>query len=188
MLEEGPRVLPAGPILALRGALTRDLLGAPGKTPLGDPGLLVGRFTRRLPQHYSIGVVPHLSHFGIPTFRSFVAAVPGSVLVDVAGSPDRVIRTVSRCGAIVTSSLHGLVIADAFGIPATWVMPEPLLLGGSFKFRDYLSAFGAKDGRQTDADDVAAGTLNLGTVSASAVQVIQDCLLSQVPRFSAPRA
>jgi hypothetical protein len=39
----------------------------------------------------------------------------------------------------VTTSLHGLVTADAYGIPATWTVLDPPLGGGSFKFHDYES-------------------------------------------------
>ena len=51
----------------------------------------------------------------------------------------RVVREIAAADAVVTTSLHGLVTADAFGIPATWTMLEPPLSGGAFKFHDYES-------------------------------------------------
>lgn len=36
-------------------------------------------------------------------------------------------------------SLHGLVVADALGIPNIWIEPTPSMAGGRFKFDDYFS-------------------------------------------------
>ena len=186
--DGAPPSIPAGRILAGRGKSTRDLLGACGSVARGDPGLLVGHFASRLPQRYSVGLVPHLSHRGGATFRTFANSVPGSVLVDVTASPKKVIRTLSQCGCVVTSSLHGLVVADSLGIPATWVMPDPVILGGDFWFRDCLSVFLEQRAKRSDIDDLSLGRLNLGTVSASLVQSIQVGLLAQVPKFTSTRA
>jgi len=51
----------------------------------------------------------------------------------------RTVREIGACAAVVTTSLHGLVTADAFGIPALWTSLEPQLSGGAFKFLDYES-------------------------------------------------
>lgn len=46
---------------------------------------------------------------------------------------------IARCRAVLSTSLHGLVVADSFGIPVVWFELEPALWGKDFKFLDYES-------------------------------------------------
>ncbi len=50
-----------------------------------------------------------------------------------------VFRQIGQCKRIVTSSLHGLIVADAFGgIPRRLELSPALAKeGGDFKYRDY---------------------------------------------------
>ena len=59
----------------------------------------------------------------------------------VGRDPLEVIREIATCERIVSSSLHGLVTADAFGIPRRWQLSERVR-GAAFKFRDYAAALG----------------------------------------------
>jgi hypothetical protein len=57
-----------------------------------------------------------------------------------------VIHDIARCDTLITSSLHGIIVADSLGIP---VQPEPFPNlpneGGDFKHRDYSSALGIRN-------------------------------------------
>ena len=53
-----------------------------------------------------------------------------------------VIDEILKCNKIVSSSLHGIVLAEAYGIPAKWEKYSDDVLGNGFKFRDYLSGTG----------------------------------------------
>jgi len=43
---------------------------------------------------------------------------------------------------VISSSLHGLIIAHAYNIPAIWVRLGNRLYGDNIKFRDYLLSVG----------------------------------------------
>jgi hypothetical protein len=43
---------------------------------------------------------------------------------------------------VISSSLHGLIVADSLGIPNVWLRLSPDVLGGDYKFKDYYSVFG----------------------------------------------
>lgn len=138
--EERARPIPSAQVLAVRGELTRALLNLPEQTPLGDPGLLVSQRFHRAKPSGRIAVVPHFSHRDLSQIRELIGRLGDrALLVDVAASPRRVIREISAADTVVSTSLHGVIVADAYGIPATWALPEPVLGGADFKFRDHES-------------------------------------------------
>ena len=73
-------------------------------------------------------------------------------VIDVNRPPFDVVRDISTCEAIVSSSLHGLIVADALEIPNVRVSFHGRLKGGDFKFEDYASGVGRGDiaARATD--------------------------------------
>jgi len=140
LLYGEPYDLPHARYAAVRGHLTRSVQGIVHPVALGDPGLLVSRHVSQPPQQWALGLVPHGMHLEHPDVQRFAARHPTEVrLIDAGGSVDSVVRQIASCAVVASSSLHGLVVADSFGIPASWFSLEPELWGGSFKFQDYES-------------------------------------------------
>ena len=55
---------------------------------------------------------------------------------------------VSECEHIISTSLHGLIVAQAYGIPVGWAVmstSETQIPGGNTKFEDYFASVGLKD-------------------------------------------
>ena len=129
-------------VLAVRGKLTRQRIGAAGTVALGDPGLLVSDLLRaRSTKQYRVGIVPHYTDRSDYRVRSIQKRYPDDVLViDVMRRPLDVAADIDRCEAILSSSLHGIVTADALGIPRKWIQLSGAVAGGGFKFADYFSA------------------------------------------------
>lgn len=136
-----PHPLPKARLLAVRGARTAALVGAHPSTPLGDPGLLVSRHIPRPAVRWALGVVPHKIHVTHPTIRELFTASDEFTLIDPRRDVATVAAHIASCAAIVTTSLHGLVVADSYGIPALWgTLDDYPLTGGPFKFHDHDTA------------------------------------------------
>lgn len=131
--------------LAVRGPLTRSLIRGDVPEVYGDPGSLMPEiYTPRPQRRYDVGVVPHIFD------RAIMQAPDGVPVIDL-GTRDwrRVVDQIAACNVVVSSSLHGIVVAETYGIPAVWVQPSDRLIGGEFKFRDYYGATG-RDGTLHD--------------------------------------
>ena len=142
-LRAEDRLTGAHRLHALRGRLTLarcERVEAPPK--LGDAGLLAellldGPRAKR----YGIGVIPHLADRQHPDVAAFVAATTHARLLDLTTPVERLLAEIAGCEAVLSSGLHGLVFADALGIPNRWFEASAALRGGQHKFHDYYSAF-----------------------------------------------
>lgn len=120
----------------LRGPLTARETNVTADVAIGDPGLLAPMLLDEWPlARYELGVVPHWQD------RSLAERFPRARLIDVTRPPLDVVRAIGSCRRIVSSSLHGIVVADAFGIPRRWET-FPRVQGGGFKFADYGASIG----------------------------------------------
>lgn len=129
-------------VLAIRGPLSAR--SVQGDYALGDPGLLADELVYVHNRDTDLGVVPHWSDATLATRPEWYGNWTTKV-IDVADNPLDVIRQIGRCKKIVTSSLHGLITADAFGIPRRFELnPHASKYeGGLFKFRDYSESIKA---------------------------------------------
>jgi pyruvyltransferase len=164
--EDSSTPLPHANFLAVRGEFTRNALELDPDTPLGDPGLLVSRWIPRRRRRFAAGIVPHYTQLGNPWVKELAARLGGDcAVIDVRESPARTIQHITECDIILSSSLHGVVIADSYGIPVLWDIPSDSLKGGNFKFRDYESA--ATPGRTRRTTFHALDSLRSARTAAS---------------------
>ena len=54
------------------------------------------------------------------------------------------------CDCVISSSLHGLIIAEAYGIPTLWVKFSDEINGNDFKFYDYYASIGQQSIKPLD--------------------------------------
>ncbi|MEO7665518.1 MAG: hypothetical protein ABIU97_00615, partial [Dehalococcoidia bacterium] len=130
-----PIELDAADVLALRGVLTARLAGLHPPL-LADLGLLAPDLAPRIHRRRDIPVGT-VRAGGDPR-------PPIGLRLDPLGKPEQLIGDAARCRRIVSSSLHGLILADALGIQNMWDPCPPTDAGDGFKFRDYASAFGER--------------------------------------------
>lgn len=144
-IQAGPRrSFPRATCLAFRGPLSAARAGKP-EAPVGDPGLLCPRLVADRPRNRGhIGLVPHYKDKYNDAVRFLAERFPGDVtVIDVQAEPILVLRRIAECRAVLSSSLHGLIAADAFGIPSSWIELSDAVIGGGYKFRDYMLSMGA---------------------------------------------
>lgn len=152
-------------IYALRGHATRNLLVEQGANashvPLGDPAILVPRYYQPNPvkARHRLGVIPHYVDQHSTQVKR-LAELDGAHVIDVALPPEPFIDALVACDTVISSSLHGLILADAYGIPNIWARFSNNILGGEFKFLDYYSTTTGAAPECLDlsaTDDAAAG-------------------------------
>ncbi|HNS21161.1 MAG TPA: polysaccharide pyruvyl transferase family protein [Sedimentisphaerales bacterium] len=130
---------------AVRGHLSARLIRGAMIDTFGDPGLLADVLWPELcrtPKRHKIGLVPHYSERTHPAVKQLMDLTDDSLMIDVFQDVTEVLRQVASCECVLSSSLHGLVVADAFGVPNAWLRLSGELRGNEFKFRDYYSVYG----------------------------------------------
>jgi pyruvyltransferase len=122
---------------SVRGELSKARLMFDGA--VGDPGILAARLLdKRLDRDAEVALVPHFSDQEVATRLSLP---PSWKIVHPDGDVLDVVSRIASAELVVSSSLHGLIVADAFGLPAVWARSTNDLFGKShFKFFDHASA------------------------------------------------
>jgi pyruvyltransferase len=116
-------------VRAVRGPLTAARIGR--SVPTCDPGSLVPHLHDRPKVRRGIGVVRH-----------YVDERPypwADVVIDASRPVGEVIAAIGGCDRIASSSLHGLLVAEAWGIP-TMRLRHPNVAGGDFKWSDWFAS------------------------------------------------
>lgn len=142
---------------AVRGPLSREaVLASGGDIPeiYGDGAVLLPEiYAPQVEKTHRIGIIPHvlqeqqlrdaLEKAG-KTHEVKVISLLAADFADI----ERVIRDIISCEEIVSTSLHGVIVSHAYGVPcqsARIIAPEEDA-EDSFKMRDYKASVGLEDG------------------------------------------
>ena len=133
-------------VYSVRGPLTRDILLKRGwdvPEVYGDPALLFPKiYNPTIEKKYKIGLIPHCVDFhsldGLKAINHMEDM--GIKIINVTAGIYEFIDQLKECEMIISSSLHGLIAADAYGIPNHRVKISKLLLGGDFKYLDHYAS------------------------------------------------
>ena len=111
---------------------------------MADPAILVRNMVKKpAPRERKyVGVIPHHSDSNSEFLQNI--KTENIKIIDVRENPIQVVREIRECRCILSSSLHGLIFADALGIPCQWVLFSDNVPGGAMKFEDYYSVYGLK--------------------------------------------
>lgn len=171
----------------VRGKLTENYLRnnnlLKGKVILGDLGLLVSFIFKSKTKKYKLGIIPHFKDNDCPVFFDIRNKYEDSIIINVRSSVETVINQILECENIISSALHGLITADAFGIPNIWV-ENPSNKMDYFKYHDYYSIFGLENIKPLNIYDFMNNTLdivsknykiNFDTVKNKQIELYEFC-------------
>lgn len=137
---------PGSKFLAVRGKLSREILlrnGGDVPEVYGDPAVLLPLIYRpEVEVTHEVGIIPHFVDRQRVRTRRQRKHIGGSAsfkMIDVFLPWRDFVDEVLSCKRIVSSSLHGIIIAEAYGVQAEWRILSHRVLGKGFKFLDYLT-------------------------------------------------
>lgn len=180
---------PAATFRAVRGPLTRELVleaGAACPEVYGDPAWILPRIYRpTVKKTHAVGLIRHFTHRDIP-----IEIGEGVREIDILRvgyeEIEQFIDEMLSCESIVSTSLHGIIIAHAYGIPckhAVMSASSRQIHGDGIKFRDYFLSVGRENVEPWDLSEtgrvVADDKTRCTDVPASAIDV--DRLLEAAP-------
>jgi len=131
-------------VFAVRGPLSRaKLLDMKIECPkvFGDPAILYPLFYR--PEYnpkYKLGIIKHC----IDRKKKAKIDIENRddvLVISMLGEINEVVDKICSCECIASSSLHGMIAADAYGLPSCRIWFGNYY-GDSFKFHDYRSSIG----------------------------------------------
>lgn len=129
---------------AVRGPLTRKRILEKGYScpeVYGDPGLLLPEFYNPIfDKKFELGIIPHFTDLTI--VRSRIKSSSIKIINLLTNDIEKTTREILECQNIISSSLHGLIVAHAYNIPAVWMQFSDNLFGDGIKFQDYFSSVG----------------------------------------------
>ncbi|WP_053158414.1 polysaccharide pyruvyl transferase family protein [Pseudomonas sp. P1.8] len=172
---------------AVRGNFTAAVVGLPDSLPKGDPGLLISDVLPfKKHKKYKYGIIPHHKNMEDENVLFLLENLKDSVLVDFR-NPDykKTLELMNSCEFIISSAMHGLIIADSYGIPNMWMHTNEIHRGNRFKFYDYFSSVGRLD-KQVDVKQWVAQGASENAFREDHVSNIRACkdgLLKAFPKF-----
>jgi len=134
--------------LAVRGPITREkVLAAGGTCPevYGDPALLLPRFVPAHPgpKKHEVGFIRHVTQDNLELSLEGVADIRLSGVGEAF--LHSLVDEITSCERIISTSLHGMIVAHAYGIPARWAVigdASEAISGDGTDVEDYFRSVG----------------------------------------------
>lgn len=92
---------------------------------------------------YRLGIIPHVVDLHHPVIEEIREKYADEILIiDLAHYKKwtDVIDQICSCECILSSSLHGLIVSDAYQVSSCWIELTGKISGGYFKYLDYAAS------------------------------------------------
>jgi len=142
IIDHVQKIAPAD-FRAVRGPKTREYLKKSGyecPSVYGDPALLLPIFYfPDLKNIYRIGLIPHYNDY--EEIASRYAGRKDILVINLMTlDVEAVTDLILQCECTISSSLHGVIVSHAYGIPSVWVKFSNRIFGNGIKYIDYLES------------------------------------------------
>lgn len=135
-------------IRSVRGKKSIEFLqqkNMPYPALVGDPALILPLFyqPKNKEKKYKLGIIPHVIDLEHPIIKQIQSENSNKVLIINLSKFEKwtdIIDQICSCESIASSSLHGLITSDTYGVPNCWIELSGKISGGHFKFYDYASS------------------------------------------------
>ncbi|MEM7724247.1 MAG: polysaccharide pyruvyl transferase family protein [Pseudomonadota bacterium] len=167
-------------VALFRGPISAALMRMKHKR-FGDPGLLAPYVFGPVAQTDRVVVIPHHSQADDPEIAAMVASDAALTLIDPRQDAEPVCRAIAGASHVISASLHGLIVADAYGVPNTWMDPGEQ---GFLKYHDYAASIGRKmlaPVEITEAPAVARRAKTHDLPYAAGIAAAREALLTTFP-------
>ena len=134
-------------VRAVRGPLTRQKLlenGIDCPEVYGDPALLLPLYYQpKVKKKYKLGVIQQYKRVNNPLLDS-IRHAPDVLIIKIGQYKSwlDIVDEVCMCETIISSSLHGLILAEAYQIPNVWTFIEGDNPEDFFKYHDFFLSLG----------------------------------------------
>lgn len=137
-MRQSDRLDPQATYVWVRGPLTAEIVRRDGgecPDQYGDPAMVLPRiFPRTVQPTVECGWFLH--YVDMDKAKGF------PYVINPLDPVETVLKRLWACKRIVSSSLHGIIAAHAYGIPAAWIKASDRLTGDDTKFHDHARAVG----------------------------------------------
>lgn len=150
--------------LAVRGPLTRDkVLFCGGKCPevYGDPALLLPLiFPKDLKKNTKVTIIPHYVDYK-KVKHDLEDYSEIDIIQMMTNDFNVTLKDIKSSNFIISSSLHGLILAVAYGIPCLWVEFSGDIFGDDIKYYDFFASLGFEKPIKHVVSDINAFILSI---------------------------
>lgn len=140
--------------LSTRGPISASKIKEAGYAQpitIGDPAILLPQLRPIVKSsEYAVGLLQ--SWVDIEFIRSKFGDNKDALIIDTLQPVDTVIDMMAKCDVIVSSCLHGIVVAVAYGFPLVWSKYSDKMVGDGTKFIDFFESIGCSQRPCTSVD------------------------------------
>lgn len=113
---------------------------------IGDPVLVLPHiYNPEVEKKYKIGIIPHYidSYYFYENLNCLKQDLHsnGIAIIDVNSEVEDFVKCVKSCETIISSTLHGIICADAYEVPCVHAKFTDKIGGDGFKYVDWFSNF-----------------------------------------------
>lgn len=165
IVKEFEKLNPNADYKFVRGPLTRKrVLDSGGSCPeiYGDPAMLLPLFCDESKKEYEVSIIPHYVDYDLVKEKY---GKKFNIIKILNHNPLEVAQEITKSKRIISSSLHGIICAHAYNIPAAWVKFSDNIRGDGTKFKDHYSALNIECVQSTVEDPIfSTGSLDLDPI------------------------